>query len=291
MRNFACLLFLSYLTSFFYGRPSRSPPHRRGRKFLRRRRPPNRRRHRDRLQHPHQPEPGPARVHLQRRDGQVGSPMPTSSSTAASATTRGWTSSSLPAVNRAALSSTVADLIGAKDGDNPHIWYDPKTMPALAAKLVDVLSASHAAQAPAYQKNQADFLASMKPELDKIAAMRSATQGTAGHRDRAGLRLHGAGARLQDAQLRFPGEDHETTPSPLRTRPPRSRKASPPRRRRCFSTTARSPIPRPTASRKIAQAAGIPIVGVTETQPLDQPSYVAWMLHELDGVQAALGAK
>jgi len=22
----------------------------------------------------------------------------------------------------------VADLIGAKDGDNPHIWYDPKTM-------------------------------------------------------------------------------------------------------------------------------------------------------------------
>src|ERR1700723_2253085 len=25
----------------------------------------------------------------------------------------------------------VADLIGAKAGDNPHIWYDPRTMPAL----------------------------------------------------------------------------------------------------------------------------------------------------------------
>ncbi|MEI9997665.1 MAG: zinc ABC transporter substrate-binding protein [Verrucomicrobiota bacterium] len=29
----------------------------------------------------------------------------------------------------------VADLIGAKDGDNPHIWYDPRTKPALADKL------------------------------------------------------------------------------------------------------------------------------------------------------------
>ena len=33
----------------------------------------------------------------------------------------------------------VADLIGAKAGDNPHIWYNPRTMPALAAKLVEIL--------------------------------------------------------------------------------------------------------------------------------------------------------
>src|ERR1039458_7744319 len=34
----------------------------------------------------------------------------------------------------------VADLIGGKDGDNPHIWYAPQTMPALGARLVEVLS-------------------------------------------------------------------------------------------------------------------------------------------------------
>src|SRR6201996_8516906 len=33
----------------------------------------------------------------------------------------------------------VADLVGAKDGDNPHIWYDPRTMPALVDKLVPSL--------------------------------------------------------------------------------------------------------------------------------------------------------
>src|SRR5271156_5349480 len=33
----------------------------------------------------------------------------------------------------------VADLINAQNGDNPHIWYDPRTMPALADKLYSVL--------------------------------------------------------------------------------------------------------------------------------------------------------
>jgi zinc/manganese transport system substrate-binding protein len=46
----------------------------------------------------------------------------------------------------------------------------------------------------------------------------------------------------------------------------------------------------PTTERMqmIAKASGIPIVGVTETQPPDQTSYVAWMSHELDGVLSAL---
>jgi zinc/manganese transport system substrate-binding protein len=58
-------------------------------------------------------------------------------------------------------------------GDNPHIWYDPRTMPALGAKLVEVLAKINPAQAGAYQKRLDDFNASMKPELDKIAAIKA----------------------------------------------------------------------------------------------------------------------
>ena len=36
----------------------------------------------------------------------------------------------------------VASLIGAKDGDNPHIWYDPRTMPALVDKLAALLASA-----------------------------------------------------------------------------------------------------------------------------------------------------
>src|SRR5580658_8202652 len=71
----------------------------------------------------------------------------------------------------------VADLIGAKDGDNPHIWYDPKTMPALGAKLEEVLSKLNPDEASTYQKRLDDFNASMKPELDKIAEIKAAAAG------------------------------------------------------------------------------------------------------------------
>jgi zinc/manganese transport system substrate-binding protein len=53
-----------------------------------------------------------------------------------------------------------------------------------------------------------------------------------------------------------------------------------------------SQVTDPTTDRiqKIAKDSGIPIVGVTETQPPDQPTYVGWMMSELDAVQAALGS-
>ena len=34
----------------------------------------------------------------------------------------------------------VAELIGKKTGDNPHIWYDPATMLALAKSLSEALA-------------------------------------------------------------------------------------------------------------------------------------------------------
>jgi zinc/manganese transport system substrate-binding protein len=71
----------------------------------------------------------------------------------------------------------VADLIGAKDGDNPHIWYDPRTMPALADKLAASLAARDAANGKTYQQRADDFKAAMKPVLDKIAAIKSAHAG------------------------------------------------------------------------------------------------------------------
>jgi zinc/manganese transport system substrate-binding protein len=54
-----------------------------------------------------------------------------------------------------------------------------------------------------------------------------------------------------------------------------------------------SQVTDPTTSRlqDVARGAGIPVVGVTETQPPDAKSYVDWMMSELDGVEAALSGK
>ena len=79
----------------------------------------------------------------------------------------------------------VADLVGAKDGDNPHIWYDPKTMPALAFKLVEDLSSRIGLQGSDVGKrrdllllNLETFKASMKPVLSEIATIKAKYGGT-----------------------------------------------------------------------------------------------------------------
>ena len=184
----------------------------------------------------------------------------------------------------------VADLIGAKDGDNPHIWYDPETMPALAARLVGVLSKLDPAQAGVYQKRLGDFNASMKPELDKIAAIKAASAGleVTATEPVFGYMARALGFKMlnYDFQIKIMNDAEPTADQTAAFE------------KSLTSKTARilfynSQVTDPTTDRiqQIARQAGIPVVGVTETQPPDQKSYVGWMMHELDGVQAALGAK
>jgi len=184
----------------------------------------------------------------------------------------------------------VADLIGAKEGDNPHIWYDPQTMPALGAKLVDVLGKINPAEAGAYQKRLDDFNASMKPELDKITAIRAASTGleVTATEPVFGYMAGALGFKMlnYDFQLKIMNDTEPTADQTAAFE------------KSLTSRTAQilfynSQVTDPTTARiqKIAKQSGVPVVGVTETQPPDQKSYVDWMMHELDGVQAALAAK
>ena len=50
-----------------------------------------------------------------------------------------------------------ADLVGAKKGDNPHLWYNPKTLPAIASTLAAELEKRDPANAAEYKANLATF--------------------------------------------------------------------------------------------------------------------------------------
>ena len=71
----------------------------------------------------------------------------------------------------------VADLIGKKSGDNPHIWYDPATMVAAAQAIKDALVAADPAHQAEYEKRLTAFDDSIKPIQDKIAALRKRSAG------------------------------------------------------------------------------------------------------------------
>jgi zinc/manganese transport system substrate-binding protein len=69
----------------------------------------------------------------------------------------------------------VQHLLGLPDGTaNPHLWYDPQTMPAVAKAIAADLTALRPAAAAYFTANAERFEASLKPWADAIAAFRVA---------------------------------------------------------------------------------------------------------------------
>jgi len=172
----------------------------------------------------------------------------------------------------------VSSLIGAKNGDNPHIWYDPKTMPALAAKLGEVLKAPDAAAA---------FTASMAPELAKIAVLKpkcigvkvTATEPVFGYMASA----------LGFEMLNYPFQVavmNDTEPSFQQTADFEKSLSSHTARILFYNSQVTDPATQRIQA--LAKSNNVPVVGVTETQPLEAKSYQDWMLSELTSIEAAL---
>ncbi|MER8722267.1 zinc ABC transporter substrate-binding protein [Mesorhizobium sp. M0999] len=71
-----------------------------------------------------------------------------------------------------------ADLIGKKSGDNPHLWYDPATMPAIAKALSADLAKRDPANAVHYEANLKAFQTSLEAIDKEIADVKNTYAGT-----------------------------------------------------------------------------------------------------------------
>ena len=180
----------------------------------------------------------------------------------------------------------VSDLIDAKEGDNPHIWYNLATMPALAKKLAVVLLM----RGDSCGSRRAAFDAEMKTVSERILDLRAAAAGreVTATEPVFGYMADALGFKMlnYDFQIKIMNDAEPTADETAVFE------------KSLTSKTAKilfynSQVSDPTTERiqKIAKKSGVPVVGVTETQPPDQKSYVGWMMRELDGVQAALGAR
>jgi zinc/manganese transport system substrate-binding protein len=81
-------------------------------------------------------------------------------------------------INTDRKSIVAAELTGHKSGDNPHLWYDPKTLPAVAAAIADELEKRDSANAADYKANLAKFDASFAELTKQADALKSKYQGT-----------------------------------------------------------------------------------------------------------------
>ena len=180
----------------------------------------------------------------------------------------------------------VAALVGAKEGGNPHLWYDPSAVPALAGALTAALSAADPEGAGEYERRFKDYAASLEELNQKIAALRDRYADTevAASEPVFGLMAEALG-------LKVLGEDfqhaimNETEPSARSI----AEIEDDLRSGRAKVLFYNSQVVDPLTERLLALAEGanVPVVAVTESMPRGK-TYVGWMLDQLDATAKAL---
>ena len=73
---------------------------------------------------------------------------------------------------------TVATLVGRRDGDNPHLWYDPDYVTAAAGQIEADLEALDPGDTPAFDAQRAALDRAFGPVRDLLARIRAASAGT-----------------------------------------------------------------------------------------------------------------
>jgi zinc/manganese transport system substrate-binding protein len=179
-----------------------------------------------------------------------------------------------------------AALVGRKTGDNPHIWYEPQTMPALAQALAAELRRADPAHRADYARRLAQFQRSLQPIDAEIAALRArladtpvtATEPVLGYL-LAALGLQVRNQRFQLAVM------NNTEPSASDIAAFEDDLRAHRVRLLVYNSQASDPVAQHML--EIARASHIPILGAAETEP-PGTSYQTWIAHELDAVDRAL---
>ena len=72
----------------------------------------------------------------------------------------------------------VQRLLGLPATANPHLWYDPRTMPAVASAVASALSSLDPARAAYFRARARAFRASLRPWTEALAAFKTRYAGT-----------------------------------------------------------------------------------------------------------------
>ena len=180
----------------------------------------------------------------------------------------------------------VADLVHRKTGDNPHLWYDPATLPAFARVLADRLTAADPAHAADYAGRLKAFEASFAAVTAKAADLKAKYAGTKVTATEPVFGYMAAALGLDMQNQRFQLAVMNGT-EPAASDVAAFERDLTQHRVRLLIYNSQASDSAAQRLLAIAQAAKIPVVGVTETEP-PGTTVQAWMLGTLDAVGQAL---
>ncbi|MES2142420.1 MAG: zinc ABC transporter substrate-binding protein [Pseudomonadota bacterium] len=181
----------------------------------------------------------------------------------------------------------VGKLVNKKEGDNPHIWYDPATMPVYAKALLDYFDKKDPSHRANYQLNYQRFLKKnddltklinqIKPYAKGIKVI--ATEPVFGYMAQA-LGFDMQGMAFQISMMN--GVD----PSPRQVQDFQKALQIHSVRILFYNKQVTNPLVQQLL--KVAKTYAISVIGVTETQPLNTIYYNEWMEDQLNQLNKAL---
>ncbi len=197
--------------------------------------------------------------------------------------------SASPSSSRTVISAQ--QVLGLPDSTrNPHLWYSPKTMPAVARRIAAALTAIQPSHRTYFDAKLAAFDRSLATWTKAIAAFKAAHPGVpvATTEPVADYLLEAAGTRnltpwpLQAAIM------NDTDPAPQDVALQDALFAG--GRVKVFFYNEQVTDSITASYLKLAKAHHIPVVGVYETMPTDGYTYQSWMEAELAAIARAVAS-
>jgi zinc/manganese transport system substrate-binding protein len=185
-----------------------------------------------------------------------------------------------------------ANLLGLPDSTpNPHLWYSPTTMPAVAKAVAGDLSGMQPAHAAYFKANLRRFDASLQPWYQAIARFKAAYPGTpvAVTEPVGDYMLQAAGTKILTPFTLQADIMNGVDPSPQNVSLEDGFFSGHQVKVFVYNQQVTDSL---TASFLTqAQNDGIPVVGVYETMPTPGYDYQSWMLAEVQALQKAVADK
>ena len=186
----------------------------------------------------------------------------------------------------------VQQLLNLPDSTpNPHLWYEPTTMPKVAAAIAADLSAIQPAHAAYFKANAKAFIASLGPWFDAIAAFKQAYPGVpvATTEPVADYMLAAVGADNLTPWTFQADVMNGVDPSPQVLASQKALFTG--RKVKVFLYNQQVTDPLTQSLITLADQNGIPVVGVYETMPVPGYDYQTWMLTEVQDLRKAVADK
>ena len=198
-----------------------------------------------------------------------------------------WMAKLLSAAKAAGRKEIVAgQLMQKKTGDNPHLWYDPATMPLVAKAIALELEAADPSSKAEYEQNLKRFLDSLQVLNSKVKSIHDKYAGTpvTATEPVFGYMASALGFKMRNEKFQL-AVMNNTEPSASDVAAFENDLKTHQVKVLFYNSQASDQSARRV--QKIARESRVPVVGITETTPAGK-HYQDWMLGQLDALHQAL---